>query len=107
VEEFLSGMSERPPELGGIVFFIKLLAESGSFNETAWSAQLMQVFVSRNIGANWYMNPNGASHELQKILRYRNPAAHIETLNQKDFFESQACTIGENGVLPKIAMAAI
>jgi len=105
LEEFLFGLSPKPPELGGINFYINLVARSSKFQKMASSA-LFDSYLKSRANAVWYTDPNGAVVDLKKIINYRNPAAHIDELSASDFSECKLQTIGASGVLQKICEAA-
>jgi hypothetical protein len=107
VDQFLSRETDTPPELGGISFYINLVAKSSSYRDKAASAPLLKTYSEKRPFFDWYTRGGGAASDIETIVtKFRNRAAHISELAHDDFQECKELVLGSEGILSNILRAS-
>ena len=100
VAKYCSGASKMPPEMGTFAWFLGTAINSKDRRERS---QLLQIFfrlVAAMANQGWLLSATGLLAALNEVTqKFRNPAAHIETLSRKHYQECRDYLIGDKGVL--------
>jgi hypothetical protein len=100
VAKYCAGRTKTPPEMGSFAWFLGTAINSKSRRERS---QLLRIFfhlIAAMANQSWLLSTNGLLLAINEVTqRFRNPAAHLETLTRIHYQECQEFLIGENGVL--------
>lgn len=105
VAKFCSG-GGKPPELGGLRFFLMTAANSTKRLQTSSVLQAFARVAALWRGRDWILSNTGALALLQEITDgYRNRAAHTGELAYDDYVRCRELVVGDGGLLPLLAEA--
>lgn len=108
VARYCSGQSATPPELGAIRMFVETAVHSKERASRSLLIGLLRSQVGDWPYSDWLLARDGVVTALSKLTTaYRNPAAHLETLNEGDYAACFSLVVGEGGILWHLVNATL
>lgn len=102
VVSFLADQNEKPPELGAFAYFLKTCLTSKNRRITSSAVAGFYKLLSNWPDSAWLGNEDGFHASLDLLRdRYRNKAAHLNTLSQPDYEGCRELVVGSAGTLWK------
>lgn len=106
VARYCSNPSSKPPELGSLAHFLKIVANEPVLRTTS---PLVRAFLRQMTDwtfAGWLIEDDGLHRQLAALAKtFRNRAAHTEELSEKDYAACRSAVIGAAGVLWRLVQA--
>ena len=106
VARYCSSPSARPPELGSLAHFLKVVATEPELRSTS---RIVQAFFHQMRDwpyAAWLFDEAGFNRQLSALAKsFRNRAAHTDELGQKDYDDCRTAVLGDTGVLWRLVQS--
>ncbi len=107
IAAFCAEPTRKPPELGSISHFLQTVSHSESRRATSPLIKAFLRLMSEWTDATWVLNPSGLHRSLSRLSsEFRNPAAHTDELNGRDYEACRDLVIGGQGILWRLHLAA-
>jgi hypothetical protein len=102
---FVAGAA-RKPTLGQFHRFLEIAIDSQPRRRTSKLLAAFFALCRDWVESHWILQTNGLHKALGELTnKYRNRAAHIEELSQKDYLDCKSLVIGDKGMLWRIVFA--
>ncbi len=106
VAEFCIDSTSKPPELGSFRYFLEVAIHSQRRRHTSKLLTTFFALCRDWVESHWILQTAGLSSAISELIKeYRNPAAHIDELSQKDYEDCRRLVIGADGMLWRIVLA--
>jgi hypothetical protein len=106
VAAFCMDPSRKPPELGAITHFLQTAINSKNRRETSKLLNCFHKLLANWAGSHWLLEQNGLFSALAVLTAtFRNPAAHIDELSNRDYIGCRELVVGPDGLLWKLVIA--
>lgn len=106
VAAYCTDPTRKPPELGSFSHFLQAAIHSRERRQTSVLLGVFLRISAQWIGSQWILDPNGLHHSLTVLTTdFRNRAAHIDELAEKDYRKCREMVIGAEGALWKLLLA--
>jgi hypothetical protein len=109
IASYCSGKTLRPPELGVINHFLRIVVnnneklESSNFLNTGFKS-----FLNKLPDYNWIIDSIGLSKGIQTLTtNFRNRAAHTDELDKNDYENCRNLIFGEKGMMWELILSSI
>jgi hypothetical protein len=98
--------NKPPPELGSFCYFLGVAIHSRRRRQTSKLLAAFLALCRDWVESHWILQTAGLSKSFSELTtNFRNPAAHINQLSQKDYEACRSLVIGSDGLLWKITLA--
>jgi hypothetical protein len=106
VAAFCIDATGKPPELGAFNHFLEVAIHSQHRRHTSKLLATFFVLCRDWVESHWILQTAGLSRAMSELIKeFRNPAAHIDELSQKDYEDCRRLVIGADGMLWRIILA--
>lgn len=108
IASYCSGKAMKSPELGVINHFITTAVNSKERLEKSNFLKLgFKVFLNKLPNYSWIIDKNGLSTGIQTLTtNYRNKAAHIDELGERDYQDCKELVFGKNGIIWELILSS-
>ena len=91
------------PELGAFSHFLQTVIHSRRRRQTSAIVQNVFRLASDWTGSNWIFDPASFHHSLITLAtKFRNRAAHLDELGERDYFGCRDLVLGTQGIIWKL-----
>ncbi len=100
VARYCAGKASKPPEIGVFAWFLSTAIHSKARSQTSALLRSFVGLVAMMANKQWILAKDGLLASLNRATtKYRNPAAHLESMSRHDYLECREFLIGLGGVL--------
>jgi len=106
VAAYCADPRRKPPELGSFARFLQTAIHSQQRRQTSALIRSFMRLAAEWTGSQWILGPRGLHDSVTMLTtNFRNPAAHIDELDQDDYQQCRELVIGTEGAIWKLLLA--